>query len=203
MSGVRRGIARCASASCPGKPRERLMLLTEPSRSNGNHVRSNDATFVYQSRSNHWNPLPEFNAWGLTKISSHLSMFRFRGTTLCIGEDADGKDSLPLATGAGDRRSWTARGVCIDSLTDPSTSRRCALAGRRLGGRKIEQGESRSASHVMFHTKVRCSGHVRPTDEGRTLPVHKPFFVSPNACHASSLGTPDCVRTLRSRRLPF
>ncbi len=43
-------------------------------------------------------------------------MFRFRGTTLCIGEDADSRDSLPLATGVGDWRSWTARGVCIGNL---------------------------------------------------------------------------------------
>ena len=105
-------------------------------------------------------------------------MFRFRGTTLCIGEDADSRDSLPLATGVGDWRSWMARGVCIGNLTDPSTSRRCALAWRRLGGRKIEQGESRSASRVMFHTKVRCSGHVRPTFIGWALPVRQLFFVS-------------------------
>ena len=121
-----------------------------------------------------------FNGMGLTKKGLHLSMFRFRGTTLCIGEDADCRDSLPLATGVRDWRSWTARGVCIGNLTDPSTSRCWALAWRRLGGRKIEQGESRSASRVMFHTKVRCSGHVRPTFIGWALPVRQPFFVSPN-----------------------
>ena len=109
----------------------------------------------------------------------HLSMFRFRGTTLCIGEDAESRDSMPLATGIGDWRSWMARGVCIGNLADPSTSRRCTLAWRRLGGRKIEQGESQSASRVMFHAKVRCSGHVRPNHEVWALPVRKLFFVSP------------------------
>ena len=122
-----------------------------------------------------------YQSLGLTKKGLHLSLFRFRGTTLCSSENADGMVSLPLATGVGDWRSWTARGVCIGNLTDPSTSRCCALAWRRLGGRKIEQGESRSASRVMFHTKVRCSGHVRPTFIGWALPVRQPFFVSPQS----------------------
>ena len=49
---------------------------------------------------------------GLARKGLHPSMFRFRGTTLCIGEDADSMDSLLLVTGVGDWRSWTARGVC-------------------------------------------------------------------------------------------
>ncbi len=84
----------------------------------------------------------------------HVPLWR---TTFCIGEDAESRDSLPLATGVGDWRSWMARGVCIGNLADLSTSRRCALAWRRLGGRKIEQGKSRSASRVMFH---RCHWQV-------------------------------------------
>ena len=57
-------------------------------------------------------------------------------------------------------------------------------------GRKIEQGESRSAYRVMFHTKVRCSGHVRPTHEGWALPVHQPFSVNPSRNIILSLRTP-------------
>ena len=46
--------------------------------------------------------LPPPISLGLTKKGLHLSMFRFRGTTLCIGKDADSRDSLPLATGVRD-----------------------------------------------------------------------------------------------------
>ena len=116
---------------------------------------------------------------GLRKVGLRLCMFRSRGTTRCIGEDAESMESLPLATGVGDRRSWKARGVCFGNLADPSTWRRCALAWRRLDGRKFEQGESRSASRVMFHTNVRYLGRVNPTNEGWVLPVHLPFIVSP------------------------
>ena len=89
-------------------------------------------------------------------------------------------------------------------------ARRCALAWRRLGGRKIEQGESRSASRVMFHTKVRYTGHVRPTFIGWALPVCQPFFVSlqisdlcPAAATIARLAQFGRSPLLVARRLPL
>ncbi len=99
--------------------------------------------------------------------------------TAMRGQAARSGYQVHTGRGVRDWRICAARGVCVGNLAGPSTSRRCASAWRRLGGRKIEQGESRSVSRVMFHAKVRSSGHVRPSDEGWALPVHHPFLASP------------------------
>ena len=102
---------------------------------------------------------------------------------------AAGDDGLRKAREFAGEIAAEIRGHCDGNLTDPSTSRRCALAGRRLGGRKIKQGESRSAFRVMFRTKIRCSGHVRPTHEDWALPVLRSFFVSPTHFYRNQLQT--------------
>lgn len=65
----------------------------------------------------------------------------------------DGERRFPLS----ERATWISW-----NLDNPSISRRCAIASHRKGDRKVEQGKSRSASHVVSTTKARYLGMCAP-----------------------------------------
>ena len=86
-------------------------------------------------------------------------------TALCIStlmlsfSRCFGNRRLGLAQLDGERRFP----LLARNLRDPSIARRCALASHRKGNRKVEQGESRTASHVVSTTKARYKGMCAPS----------------------------------------